>query len=109
MLQRHFRLLLGIGVARGARKRRSKVLRHGNAPEVIHYHPREPQFLDQKRQVARLATRRTLIAQFIGIERDPPLAGKPPNRTTAPDPALLWGQLAAECEGIPLRWGPQRL
>lgn len=42
VLERHFRVLLRIGIAGGARKRRSQMLRHRNAPEIIDYHPPEP-------------------------------------------------------------------
>jgi hypothetical protein len=44
MFQRHFSVLLRVGIARGARQRRSEVLRHGNSPEFIDDHPPEPCF-----------------------------------------------------------------
>jgi hypothetical protein len=42
VLERHLRMLLGIRIAGCARKRRSKVLRHGDAPKIIDYHPPKP-------------------------------------------------------------------
>jgi len=42
-------MLLGIGITRGARKRRSKMLRHGNAPEIIDNHSPEPRLPAKKR------------------------------------------------------------
>jgi hypothetical protein len=63
MLQRHRRMLLSIGIARGARQRRSKMLRHGNSPEVLDDHSPEPCFRKPQRggsaPAARPAARET--------------------------------------------------
>lgn len=64
MLERDFRVVLGIRVARGARKRRSKVLRHRNAPEFINNHPPD-QCLPATTIAPRLSRNRTVYANAL--------------------------------------------
>jgi hypothetical protein len=42
VLQRDFGMGLSVGITRGARKGRSQMLRHGNAPQIIDHHSPEP-------------------------------------------------------------------